>query len=65
MSAPNPDNVAAFVSDIANALQVAAPAAARVRERADALQQHAERLEAAIERAATAVRQLEPPAHDP
>lgn len=56
-----PEHLAAVVSDLANALQVAAPVAARMRERADALAQDAERLETAIERAAGALRQLQPP----
>lgn len=55
-----PEHLAAVVSDIANALQVAAPAAARVRERAEALSQDAERLEAAVERAVRTVRELQP-----
>ena len=60
MSAMGPDAIAAAVSDLANALQVAVPVAARIRERADALAQDTERLEAAVERAATALRQLRP-----
>lgn len=60
MSGPTPDDVAAAVSELANALQVAAPAAARIRERSDSLGQEAERLETAIERAVTAVRRLQP-----
>ena len=54
------EQIAAAVSDLANALQVAAPVAARIRERADALAQDAERLESALERATKAVRQLQP-----
>jgi hypothetical protein len=59
-SQPDPATLAAAVSDLANALQVAGPVAARIRERTEALAQDAERLEAAVDRAAAAVRQLQP-----
>jgi hypothetical protein len=55
----DPTNATA-IAELANALQVAAPTAARLQERADALAQDAERLTIAIERAATAIRTLQP-----
>ena len=52
---------AAALSDLANALQVALPLAARLRQRAEALTEDAERLDVAIERAVEAMRRLQPP----
>jgi hypothetical protein len=52
--------VAAAISELANALQVAVPAAARLREHLDAQDREAETLEAALTRAMTAARQLQP-----
>lgn len=60
MNPPDPI-IAAAVSELANAIQIAAPVAVRIRERADALAQDAERLEVAVTRATMAVRQLQPP----
>ena len=57
---PQDPTFTAAVSDLANTLQVAVPVAGRIRERAEALAQDAERLEAAVERAAAAVKQLRP-----
>ena len=51
---------AAVMSELANALQVAVPAAARLREHLDAQHHEAEALEDALTRAMTAVRQLRP-----
>ena len=58
----NPQDPAftAAVSDLTNTLQVAVPVAGRIRERAEALAQDAERLEAALERAVAAIRTLQP-----
>jgi predicted ATP-grasp superfamily ATP-dependent carboligase len=60
MSAPDPAAIAAAVSELANTLQVAVPVAGRIRQRAEALAEDADRLETAIERAAQAVRRLQP-----
>jgi hypothetical protein len=60
MTPPNVD-MAAAVSELANALPVARPVASRMRHRADEPLQEAERLEAALTRAAHAVRRLRPP----
>lgn len=60
MTRPNNAALSAALSEIANALQVAVPTCARLRERADALTQDAERLDIAITRAAAAVRTLQP-----
>lgn len=57
---PDPDVLAAALSDLANALQAAGPTAARLHERADAIAQDAERLLVAVERATAAVRRLQP-----
>ena len=59
MSAQNPERVAAAISELANAIQIALPMSARIRERSDALATDAERLEAALSRAISAVRQLQ------
>jgi hypothetical protein len=53
-------NLDAVISELANALQVALPAVARIRERTDALGEDTERLELAITRAADAMRRLQP-----
>ena len=58
----DPATVRAAVAELANALQIAVPLTARMRERADALTQDAERLELAIGRAADAMRGMQPPA---
>ena len=55
-----PDQLAAAVSELANALQVALPLAARLYERAEAQAQDAERLETALMRATDALRQMQP-----
>lgn len=61
MNAPDPAApLAAALSELANALQVALPIGARIRERADALAQDAERLDVTLTRAADAVRTLQP-----
>jgi len=52
--------LATAISELANALQVAVPTAARMRQRLDEQAEDAERLEAAIERATRAVRELQP-----
>lgn len=54
------ERIAAAVSEVTNALQVALPAAARIRERLDEQTQDAERLEAALTRATEAIRHLRP-----
>jgi hypothetical protein len=51
---------ASAVSDLANALQIAIPAAARLREHLDGQAQEADRLEDALTRAMQAIRQLQP-----
>lgn len=51
---------AAAISQLANALQVAVPLAARMRDRLDAQTSDAEKLEHALSRAAEAVRTLQP-----
>lgn len=61
MTALDPARLAAAVSVLANALQVALPLAARLEERAEAQAQDAERLETALVRATDALRQLQPP----
>jgi hypothetical protein len=48
------------VSELANNLQVAIPAAARIQQRLDEQAQDAEMLDAALRRAAEALRQLQP-----
>ena len=54
------DPTANAVSDLANALQSAIPAAARLREHLDGQAQEADRLEDALTRAMQAIRQLQP-----
>ena len=49
------------VPELANALQIAIPAAARLREHLDGQAQEADRLEHALARAMQAVRHLQPP----
>lgn len=53
-------NLTATISALANALQTAVPAAARIRQRLDEQTQDADTLEAALTRAMDAVRQLQP-----
>lgn len=60
MNATDEATITAAVAELANALQVAAPLAARLQERADAMQEDAERLTIAVERATTALRTLQP-----
>lgn len=55
---------ATAVSDLANALQTAMPTAARMRQRRDEQAHDADTLEAALDRAMQAVRQLQPPRED-
>ena len=64
MNRPDSRAAAAALAELANALQVAIPLTARIRERADALGQDAERLEIAVTRAAHAVRTLQPSTDD-
>lgn len=59
MTVPD-EPIAEAVSALANALQVAIPVAARIRERAEALTEAAERLDTAITRAGDALRRLQP-----
>ncbi len=62
MSAPSADpRLTAAISDLANALQVAVPAAARLRQHLDAQAGDAEQLEAGLTRAMQAIRVLQPP----
>jgi hypothetical protein len=53
------DPQAAAISELANALQVSVPAAARLRQRLDEQTQDADTLEASLARAMTAIRQLQ------
>jgi hypothetical protein len=48
------------VSELANAIQVAAPAAARIRHLLDMQTQDADALKAALDRAVRAVKELQP-----
>ena len=64
MSSENPQLVASVVSHLANALQVAIPTAARLRQRLDEQARDANTLEAALDRAMQAIRQLQPPRQD-
>lgn len=59
MTARDPQLEAA-ISDLANALQTAAPLATQLRRELNAQAQDAQTLEAAIDRATLAVRQLRP-----
>jgi hypothetical protein len=56
----NADETRAAISALANALQVAVPVAARLRQHLDAQAQDADTLEDALARAMQAVRQLQP-----
>jgi hypothetical protein len=56
----NADETRAAISALANALQVAVPVAARLRQHLDAQTQDADMLEDALTRAMQAVRQLQP-----
>jgi hypothetical protein len=60
MKAPDPTTIADAVAALANALQIAIPVAARIRERTEALTEDAERLDLAITRAGDALRRLQP-----
>ena len=64
MNAPSRAALAAAVSDLANALQVAIPVAARLRERAEAMAEDIERLDLAVTRAGDALRRLQPAVRD-
>jgi hypothetical protein len=57
---PDADTMRAAVSALANALQAAIPAAARLHQRLDEQATDADVLEAALHRAAEAIRQLRP-----
>lgn len=61
MARPEAPRASTAVSELANALQMAIPAAARLREHIDAQLQEADRLEDALTRAMQAIRQLQPP----
>jgi hypothetical protein len=58
MSANHPD--AQVIAELANALQTAVPAAARLRQLLDAQVEDADALETALHQAMTAIRQLRP-----
>jgi hypothetical protein len=57
----NSPRIAAAIAELANSLQVAIPAAARLCEHIEAEAEEAERLEDALTRAMQAIRQLQPP----
>ncbi len=59
-----PPPIASIVSDLANALQVAIPTAARMRQRLDEQARDADTLATALDGAMQAVRQLRPPRED-
>ncbi len=61
MPEPN-DHVQQVLSDLANALQTAAPLATRLRQNLGETAQDAATLEAAVDRAVRAVKRVEPPA---
>ena len=60
MNVPRDPAFTEAVSTLANALQVAAPIAARMRDRFDAQAHDADKLQTALERATLAIRELQP-----